>query len=204
MKISKLFVANPPLYGIKIGKDKYKFFADNIEYVDYIRNIFCKDNVIANDKKKNLTKNEILKILLNNIDYLKYITHVANVFAIDVEFLEFLLYNKDLTQHKFKTAVEKTYPFTKVTKENGVVMIHGLVGSLYQTVFFNDRLLYECKPVIDLIERSCKFYYINGKKVTLYGLMQAFSRCEPANVTRYKGLGKTCPFIMATWCLNLF
>ena len=204
MKISKLFIANPPLYGLKIGKDKYKFFADNIDYVDYVRNIFCKDNVIANDKKKVLSKSEIVKILYSNIDYLKYMRHVSGIFAIDIEFLEFLLYNKDLAYNKFKTTVEKVYPFVKVTKENGITMLHGLVGSLYQTVFFNDRLLFECKPIIDLIERSCKYYYINGKRTTLYGLMNAFNQCEPSGISRYKGLGKFCPFIVVTRCLNLF
>ncbi len=186
----KLFIANPPLYGIQVGKDKYKFFADNIDYVEYVRDIFCKDNEILDEKKKKLTKNEIVKILYKNIDYLKLITHIANTFAIDVMFLEFLLYNKDLAYTKFKSVVEKAYPFTKVTKENGTIMVHGLVGSLYQTVFFNDRLLFECKPIIDLIERSSKYYYINGKKASLYQLTYAFNQCEPSGVTRYKGLGE--------------
>ena len=190
VKRGMLYVANPPLYGLQVGKDKYKFFSDNIEYVDYVRNIFCKDNTIANDKKKTYTKNEIVKILYSNMDYVKLITHVATLFAIDIEFLEFLLYNRDLGFAKFKGVVEKAYPYTKVTKENGTIMIHGLVGSLYQTVFFNDRLLFECKPVIDLIERSSKYYYINGKRSTLYQLMKAFNECEPSGITRYKGLGE--------------
>jgi DNA gyrase/topoisomerase IV subunit B len=192
---SKIYVANPPLYGIQIGK-KMKFFADNIEYVEYVRDIFCKDNEILDINKKKLTKGEIVKILYRNMDYLKYLNHISNTFAIDVKFLEFLLYNKDLAFSKFKTTVEKAYPFTTVAKENGIIMIHGLVGSLYQTVFFNDMLLNECRLILDLISRSDKYYYINGKKSTLYDLMFIFSKCEPSGITRYKGLGELEPKLL--------
>jgi DNA gyrase/topoisomerase IV subunit B len=130
------------------------------------------------------------------MDYLKYLNHISNTFAIDVKFLEFLLYNKDLAFSKFKTTVEKAYPFTTVAKENGIIMIHGLVGSLYQTVFFNDMLLNECRLILDLISRSDKYYYINGKKSTLYDLMFIFSKCEPSGITRYKGLGELEPKLL--------
>ena len=192
---SKIYVANPPLYGIQIGK-KMKFFADNIEYVEYVRDIFCKDNEILDINKKKLTKSEIVKILYRNMDYLKFLNHISNTFAIDVKFLEFLLYNKDLAFSKFKATVEKAYPFTTVAKENGIIMIHGLVGSLYQTVFFNDMLLNECKLILDLISRSDKYYYINGKKSTFYDLMFIFSKCEPSGITRYKGLGELEPKLL--------
>ena len=192
----RLYAANPPLYGIPVGKGKMKFFADNIDYVEYVQSVFCKDNVIANSKKKELTKHEVVKLLYNNIDYLKYITHVSSTYAIDISLLELLLYNKDLKFDKLKSTIEKVYPFTKVTVENDCIMVHGLVGSLYQTVFFNDRLINECKPIIDLIERSDKYYYINGKKTTLYGIMYAFSQAEPTNITRYKGLGEMPPKLL--------
>lgn len=191
----KVYCAIPPLYGINVGKGKMKFFADNIEYVEYVQNIYCKDHEIYNIKKKKLTKTEIVRLLYNNIDYLKHLLHVANTYAIDPEFLEFLLYHRKLEFKKFKAEVEKAYRFTKVTKENGIIMIHGLVGALYQTVFFNDRLLNECKEVIKLIERSDEYYIINNQKTTLYGLMKGFSDYEPTGLTRYKGLGKFCSII---------
>ena len=104
--------------------------------------------------------------------------------------MEFLLYNKDLDFNKFKKAIEKQYQFLTVTKENGTVMIRGLVESAYQIVFFNQNLLNACKDIIYLIDRSEDFYYINGKKSTLYDLMYLFRTYEPKNLTRYKGLGK--------------
>ena len=192
----KVYCAIPPLYGINVGKGKMKFFADNIEYVEYVQNIYCKDHEIYNIKKKKLTKTEIVRLLYNNIDYLKHLLHVANTYAIDPEFLEFLLYHRKLEFKKFKAEVEKAYRFTKVTKENGIIIIHGLVGALYQTVFFNDRLLNECKEVIKLIERSDEYYIINNQKTTLYGLMKGFSDYEPTGLTRYKGLGEMPPKLL--------
>lgn len=189
----KLYVANPPLYGVSIGKNQMKFFADNVEYIEYVQSIFCKENVIANLKGTPYTKKEVTKILYNNMDYTRIIDHVSNVYAIDPYLLEFILYNKNLSFAKFKSTVEKAYRFTKVTNENGTIMIRGLVNSAYQTVFVNDRLFNDCKPLIDMINRSEDYYKINGKKSTLYELMLIFSSFEPKNITRYKGLGEMPP-----------
>ena len=127
------------------------------------------------------------------MDYTRIIDHVSNVYAIDPYLLEFILYNKNLSFAKFKSTVEKAYRFTKVTNENGTIMIRGLVNSAYQTVFVNDRLFNDCKPLIDMINRSEDYYKINGKKSTLYELMLLFSSFEPKNITRYKGLGEMPP-----------
>jgi DNA gyrase/topoisomerase IV subunit B len=166
-----------------------KFFTDNTEYIEYVQSSFCKENTIADNKKKVYTKKEITKILYNNIDYLNYINHICNIYAINPKLLEFLLCNKDLDFNKFKKAIEKQYQFLTVTKENGTIMIRGLVESAYQTVFFNQNLLNACKDIIYLIDRSEDFYYINGKKSTLYDLMYLFRTYEP-KVSRYKGLGE--------------
>ena len=187
----KLYAANPPLYGINLGGGKMKFFADNVDYIEYVQSIFCKENTIANaNTKKPYTKKEITKILHNNMDYIKYINHVSGTYAIDPYLLEFLLYNRNLSFSKFKQAVEKAYKFVKVTNENGTIMIRGLVGSAYQTIFFNKRLLDDCAAIIDIINRSEDYFIINGKLSTIYELMILFNSFEPKNLTRYKGLGE--------------
>lgn len=189
----KLYVANPPLYGVPLGKGKMQFFADNIEYIEYVQNMFCKENKITNLKDKAYSKKEVTKILYTNMDYLKEIQHICNVFAIDPHLLEFILYNKDLPYNKFKSAIEKEYKFVTVTIENGTVMIRGLVNSSYQTVFCNDRLFDNCKIIVDLINRSENYYKINGAKSSIYDLMFLFNSFEPKNITRYKGLGEMPP-----------
>ena len=187
----KLYIATPPLYGIPIGKNKMKFLTDKLDYVEYIQSLFCKDNTIGYCGGRNMTKLELEQLLYHNIDYLKLLTHVSNIFAIDIGFLEFLLYNHNLPFDKFKVTVQKAQKYVKVTIENGTTMIRGLVGNLYQTIFFNQQLLNECKPIIDLIERDQMFYMLNGVKSTIGQIMQAFAACEPkeGEITRYKGLG---------------
>ena len=63
----KLYVANPPLYGVQIGKQT-KFFADNLEYTEYVQQSFTKDNKVAHISGKEITKKELTKILYNNAD----------------------------------------------------------------------------------------------------------------------------------------
>ena len=189
----KLYVANPPLYGVQISKGKMKFFADNIEYIEYVQDMFCNENAICNEKGKKYTKKEITKILYNNMDYIKYINHVSNLYSIDPYLLEFILYNKDLPFSKFKSIIEKVYKFTTVTQENGVIMIRGIANSQYQTIFCDRRLLNDCAPLIDMISRSENYYMINGNKCTIYQLMLLFESFAPKNITRYKGLGEMEP-----------
>jgi DNA gyrase/topoisomerase IV subunit B len=189
----KLYVANPPLYGISLGKNKMKFFADNIEYIEYVQSIFCKENVITNLKNKSYNKKEITKILYNNIDYVSQINHVSSIYSIDPYLLEFILYNRELSYTKFKSVIENKNKFLKVTNENGTIMIRGLFNSAYQTIFYNQRLLNDCAEIINMINRSEDYYKMNGKTCTIYELMLAFNNFKPKNLTRYKGLGEMPP-----------
>lgn len=186
----KLFAANPPLYGVSLGKNKMKFFANNIDYVEYVQSVFCKENTVANMKNKAYTKQQITKILYDNIDYVKHMTHICTTYAVDPTLLECILYNKDLSESKFKSAIEKQYKFVKVTKENGMIMVNGLVNSKFQTIFCSKRMFDDCAPLIYMIENSDKFYKVNGNTTTLLGLMNLFGSFEPSHLTRYKGLGE--------------
>ena len=201
----KLYAANPPLYGISIGKNKMKFFENNIDYIEYVQSVFCKENTICNMNGKKYTKQAITKILYDNMDYINLMSKACNTFAIDYDLLETILYNMNLGigSRKFKSAIEKKFKFVKVINQNGVTIIDGLVGKFYQMVFCDDRLFSMCKELIELINHSDKFYMVNGQVVTLLGLMNLFSKFEPKNITRYKGLIAS-PLIMVTWCLYFF
>ena len=191
----KLYAANPPLYGISIGKNKMKFFENNIDYIEYVQSVFCKENTICNMNGKKYTKQAITKILYDNMDYISLMSKACNTFAIDYDLLETILYNMNLGigSKKFKSAIEKKFKFVKVINQNGVTIIDGLVGKFYQMVFCDDRLFSMCKELIELINHSDKFYMVNGQVVTLLGLMNLFSKFEPKNITRYKGLGEMPP-----------
>ena len=188
----KLYVANPPLYGVQIGKQT-KFFADNLEYTEYVQQSFTKDNKVAHISGKEITKKELTKILYNNADYMRLINHVSGTYAIDPYLLEFLLVNKDLDFNKFKKAVQKQYRYLTIEDNNGTIVIRGLVGSAYQTIFFGQRLLNDCTEILDLIHKSEDHYVINGQVYSLYGLMNLYHSFEPKNITRFKGLGRVLP-----------
>ena len=190
----KLYAANPPLYGISLGKDKMRFFSDNVEYIEYVQNLFCKENIICTLKGKEYTKKEITKILYNLMDYTRYLNHISNIYAIDPYFLEFLLYNRKLSYAKFCQTVKKQYKYVTIEQStNDIIILRGLVGSAYQTVFFGKELLNACSAIIDIIDRNEEYYIINGNKYSIYGLMTLFSSFEPKNLTRYKGLGEMNP-----------
>lgn len=194
---SKIYGAVPPLYGLDLGKDKVKFFRDKVDFVDWVRNSFSKEYIISDyNTHKPLSKNGVLKLLVDNMDYVKLIRHVSSIFAIDPYLLELIIYNKDESFKKFKSVIEKAFPYTTVSMQNNNIMIRGLVGSNYQTIFFNDMLLHECKPIIDIINKSDKYYLLNNKRASLYDVMIAFDKYTPSNISRYKGLGEMPPELL--------
>ena len=192
----KLYIANPPLYGIPVGKNKMKFFSDNIEYVEFVQNTFCKENEIKTIKKKEMTKKDITKLLYANMNYVSELEHIANTFAIDPYLLELVLVNRKGGFKKIKSVVEKAYPFTKVEMVGNVIMITGLVGERYQNMFFNDLMLNQCGNIIELIDKSDPYYIMNNNVVSLYNLMKTFEGCGSKDITRYKGLGEMEPTLL--------
>ena len=172
----KLYAANPPLYGMET-KNGHRFFANNYEYVEYVQTLFCKNNIIHNQKNKPMTKKEIVKVLYDNIDYVKMVNHISRIFSVDPKLLEFVLYNYNIINkfNKFKKTVEKEYKFVTVSQINGVAIIRGLVGSNYQTLFCNDQLLEYSKEIIKLIDKSDNYYIINRNKASIYDLLYMFN-----------------------------
>jgi len=193
----KLYGAKPPLYGVET-KQGMKFFADNMEYIRYVQDSFCKNSMIKNSYNKGLTKRDITEILYRNMDYVKYVDHVSRLYSIDPLLLEFVLYHREELNdfNKFKKTIERQYKFTKVSKENGTIMIRGLVGSKYQTVFCDQRLLNESKDIINLIDKNYNYLVLNHKKCTMYEFMTTFNTFEPKGITRYKGLGEMAPKLL--------
>ena len=185
----KLYVANPPLFGVMIGKQK-KFFANNIDYIEYVQSTFCKENKIFNLKKRPYTKKEITQILYKNRYYVEEMNKVAWTYSLDPYLLEFLLYNRKLDEKKLISLVNKTYKYTETKSVNGALVLKVLSNNQIQTVFFTQRLINDCAEVIKYIDKSEEYYLVNGTKMTIYGLMTLFKSFEPKNLSRYKGLGE--------------
>ena len=95
-----------------------------------------------------------------------------------------------LSYTKFKSAIEKAFPFVKVQKKNGIIVISGEVDYRTQYIFINDYFIRNCIDMINLIKDNAERYFImDGRRVAIYDIMQTFDNIMP-NVKRYKGLGE--------------
>ena len=93
-----------------------------------------------------------------------------------------------------RSELKKKYRFVDIIEKNGVIRIEGLVNSKYQYVFINDKFIYSCIPLINMIKNNTSiFYRVNGENVSIYTLMCMFDKMIPAGLTRYKGLGEQNP-----------
>ena len=194
IEAGKVYAALPPLYGIKLGKNKYIYLKDRMDYIKYIQKDFSKNNKVTTVDKKALSSRELSNILYKNIDYEEELTRVADNHAIDPLLLESILvlvYNK-VSFAKFSNAIKKQFKFiSKVQKQKDTIVIEGLVGSKYQTVFVNDLLISESKTVLDYIEQNTALAYrVNGEVKSIYELMHMFNKSAPSSIQRYKGLGE--------------
>ena len=185
----KLYVANPPLYGVQIGKEK-KFFANNIDYTEYVQSIFCKENKITNLKGREYTKKEITQILYKNRYYIDELNKVSWTYSLDPFLLEFLLYNRNLNQKKLVSLINKAYKYSETSIINGTLVVKVLTNNQIQTIFFTQRLIDDCSEIIKCIDKSEDYYMVNNNKMSIYGLMSLFKSFEPKNLSRYKGLGE--------------
>ena len=195
IEAGKVYAALPPLYGIKIGKNKYIYLRDRLDYIKYIQKDFSKRNKVTTVDGKAITSRELSKILYNNLDYDVEVRRVANNHAIDPLLLEsvlVLVYNKVTTPTKMKTALKKQFKFIEsVSKKGDTIIIEGIVNSKYQTVFLNDMLIQESKKIFEYIDRAeALVYRLNDQIVSLYELMVEFNKTAPSNIQRFKGLGE--------------
>lgn len=188
----KLYIANPPLYGTQIGKQK-KFFANNIDYIEFVQNTFCKENTVCDLKNKPYSKKDIVKILYKNRYYVDELNKIAWTYSLDQYLLEFLLFNRKLDSKKLISAIKKEYKYVEATSVNNVLVLKVLAGGQIQTIFFTQRLFNDCAEIIKYIDKSEEYYLINGQKTSIYGLMSLFKKFEPKNLSRYKGLGEMPP-----------
>lgn len=195
IEAGRVYAALPPLYGIKLGKDKYIYLRDRMDYIKYIQKDFSKNNKVYELKSKTpMRAAELSKLLYVNIDYVRELTRVADNHAINPLLLESVLtlkYNK-VSDAKFKSSIMKQFKYIdKIEKKKGTIVIEGLVDSKYQTVFVNDTLMQESKRVLDIIAQNKMLAYkVNGEVMSIYELMKLFDKSAPASIQRYKGLGE--------------
>lgn len=192
IEAGKVYKAMPPLYGVKKG-NKYNYFTERVDFVRYVQDIFSKSNTVADMNKKVLSKQKVLNILLNNVDYSYEVDVIANRYALEPHLIEIILdaYINHWPDSKLKKEIKSTYRFMDVYKENSTIVIEGVINMKFNTLYYAERFIDDCKRIIKYINNSDSLYYtLNGNIVSLYSLMKEFEKSTPSNITRFKGLGE--------------
>ena len=76
------------------------------------------------------------------------------------------------------------------------MIIRGLIGDRFQTMFLNDKIISKCEEIIKFITQvnGGEIYkYLNGNMASIYDIMNIFDASSPKELTRYKGLGEMNP-----------
>ncbi|MGL5711826.1 MAG: toprim domain-containing protein, partial [Paraclostridium sp.] len=195
LEAGMLYSLMPPLYSIKTGtkggKEQFRYLTDRLSYIEYLQSLFMKDNSIHTVRGNKLSKKELSKLLMDNIDYTYELEKVANNYAIDHNLFETILLNINNIDD-LKRILFKNYRFMEKVEilADGSIFIKGLVNQLTQTFIINDKLLYECKAILEYININEYMHYnLNGQVVSLYTLMKHFESYTPKQLQRFKGLG---------------
>ena len=204
VEAGRVYAAMPPLYGIELKKNKWRYFTDKLDFVKYIQSQFLQQNTITDSKGKNISNKDILSLLYRNSDYVATMDRVANTYAIDSLLLELLLKLRKKDFKTFSSEIKKKYRFMDVVmdKQHNTIIIKGLANDKYHEIFFNDYLINQCIDVIPYIENNASMYKLNGYDMTLYQLMTEFNRFIPAKLSRFKGLGEMDESMLGNSTLN--
>ena len=80
-----------------------------------------------------------------------------------------------------------------IEKRGDTIVIKGLINDRIETLFYNDRFIKDCEPLIEPIKRAMSQkhmeFKINGNKVGLYDLVSTAMN-SLGTVNRFKGLGE--------------
>ena len=184
-----VYLAQPPLYSISKGKKKI-FFRDKSEYTKYLQKNFTSVYELRDSKKKKIPVKDITALLYNNSSYIDELMVLANTYAIDPQLLEYLIRYRKKSISWMAKFIKSKYRFMSANKENGILVLDGLVGEQFYNVLCTPTLYSVCSSLNQYIDTSLELYYLNGKPATLYDVMMAFEKFRPSNIQRYKGLGE--------------
>lgn len=191
----KLYKAIPPLYSIPDGKNKRKYFVDQMDIVKYNQKVFLQKHSLCVSKNKPLSNKDISILFLTNTDYIYFLEKTANTYAVDPYLLQLVLFhyvsnNKSIKFDKLKKEVTSTYRFMDVRKKNNLFTIQGTIEK-YNSIIFNDKFINDCKDLLEIIDKNKELVYLlDGKKTSLYDIMKVYNSTIPNGLQRYKGLGE--------------
>ena len=74
----RLYKAIPPLYSIPDGKNKRKYFTDQMDIIKYNQKIFLQKHKIEYSKNKPLSNKDVSILFMRNSDYIYFLEKTAN------------------------------------------------------------------------------------------------------------------------------
>lgn len=189
-----VYKATPPLYAIKENK-KNIYCTEQIDLIKYTQKKFLSDNAFLDAKKNKIDSKTTTRIFLNNIDYIYRLEQLSNTYSVNPYLMEMVMYN--YLEHKNKVdlktiqkAIKAKYRFMDAYEASKTVIIKGTIEKS-NFIVCNDKLFADCAYVLNILSSNDSlYYYINGKKYTIYELMKYYESYTPANIARYKGLGE--------------
>ena len=193
----KLYKAVPPLYSIPDGRNKRRYFVDQLDIIKFNQKTFLQKHSLGISKNKSLTNKEISMLFLRNTDYVYFLEKCASTYAIDPNLLEMVLFHYVANKNSFKfdklkKEISSVYRFMNVNKKSNTVVIDGTIDK-YNCIICNERFINDCNDILNIINSNDQLVYLlDSKKTTIYNIMKTYESSIPS-VQRYKGLGEMPP-----------
>lgn len=198
IEAGRVYAAVPPLYSIKGDNGTAtNFFTDRSDFIQYVYNKFAKHNVVCDSKGRPLHTSKVVQLLNANMDYLSNMQILSQNYAIEPNLLEFLysMVLNGVSISAIRKELNKKYKYLHAREENHILVVDGLANNKIQTAVFNQNMLNDCQDrIARFISKSDpNGYILNDNKVSLFKLMEEFSKYTPKGLQRYKGLGEMDP-----------
>jgi len=194
-----VYKAVPPLYGVPVNKKRMEYFANRVEFVTYMQKEYYKKNVVTDMRGKQIDPSTFSNILIANADYVYDFSIISERYKINPMLLEIVLtsYIKKEKLDVLKKRITSEFRFMEnsniVKMDGGTVRIKGLIDGRIETLFYNERFIQDCEPIMEpirnaLLKNQMEFI-VNGKKVGLYELVSVAME-SLSSISRFKGLGE--------------
>jgi DNA gyrase/topoisomerase IV subunit B len=194
----RVYKAVPPLYGIPMGKNRMKYFAERVDFVRYMQKEYYKKNSVTDLKGKPIDSATFTRILIENSDYIYDFSTIAERYKVNPILLEIVI-SSYIKKEKFETLrkrITSEFRFMEnenITKMGDTIRIKGLINGRIETIFYNKRFIEDCEPLIRPIQKAMNEdhmrFIVNAQKVGLYDLVSTAMNTI-GSVNRFKGLGE--------------
>lgn len=199
VEAGKVFKAVPPLYGIPMGKNRTRYFAERVDFVRFMQQEYYKKNTVQYLNGKPVDSATFSRILMDYADYQYDFSMIAERYKLNPVLLEIVL-SSYVKKEKFETLrkrITSEFRFMEnanVTKvANDTIRIKGLINGRIETLFYNERFVHDCEPVLEPIKKATNSnqlsFIVNGNKVGLYDLVTSAMN-SITSLSRFKGLGE--------------